>query len=297
MLIGQLAALGTALSFAFGSTLFTFAGRLIGSPLVNRARLLVALPIVMLIHLIATGDLLPLDADSERWFWLGLSGIIGLVLGDASLFQAFVMVGPRISMLVMALAPIIAAIMGWLFLGENLAGQEILGIAITLAGIVWVILERSSATETLPPRAYALGLLFAFGGAFGQAAGVVTSKLGLGGDFLALSGNLIRLSIATLTIWTFAALRFQVMSSFTKLRANPRAFMFLSGGAITGPVTGVWLSLIAVQLTPVGIASTLIAMTPIFLLPISRLVFKERITIRAILGTLVAFAGTALLFL
>jgi len=73
--------------------------------------------------------------------------------------------------------------------------------------------------------------------------------------------------------------------------------MFLSGGAITGPVTGVWLSLIAVQLTPVGIASTLIAMTPIFLLPISRLVFKERITIRAILGTLVAFAGTALLFL
>jgi len=297
MLIGQLAALGTALSFAFGSTLFTFAGRLIGSPLVNRARLLVALPIVMLIHLIATGDLLPLDADSERWFWLGLSGIIGLVLGDASLFQAFVMVGPRISMLVMALAPIIAAIMGWLFLGENLAGQEILGIAITLAGIVWVILERSSATETLTPRAYALGLLFAFGGAFGQAAGVVTSKLGLGGDFLALSGNLIRLSIATLTIWTFAALRFQVMSSFTKLRANPRAFMFLSGGAITGPVTGVWLSLIAVQLTPVGIASTLIAMTPIFLLPISRLVFKERITIRAILGTLVAFAGTALLFL
>jgi len=297
MLVGQLAALGTAVSFAFGSTLFTFAGRLVGSPLVNRARLLVALPIVMLIHLAATGDLMPLDASSERWFWLGLSGVIGLALGDASLFQAFVMVGPRISMLVMALAPILATIMGWVFLGETLAGQELLGIGVTVAGIAWVILERSSAAQTLTPRAYALGLLFAFGGAFGQAAGAVTSKIGLEGDFLALSGNLIRLSIATLTIWTFAALRFQVMGSFTKLRANPRAFIFVSGGAITGPVTGVWLSLIAFQLIPVGIASTLVAMTPIFLLPISRVIFNEQITLRAILGTLVAFAGTALLFL
>ena len=297
MLIGELAALGTAISFAFGSTMFTIAGRLVGSPLVNRARLLVALPMVMFIHLIATGDLLPLDAEGERWFWLGLSGIIGLVLGDASLFQAFVMVGPRISMLVMALAPIIATVMGWVLLDEVLGGQELLGIGITLAGIAWVILERNAASGTLTPRAYAIGILFAFGGATGQAAGLVTSKIGLEGDFLALSGNLIRLSIATLAIWLFTALRFQAMGSFNRLRENRQAFLLLSGGAITGPVTGVWLSLIAVQLAPVGIASTLIAMTPIFLLPISRIIFKETITPRMVLGTLVAFAGTALLFL
>jgi len=199
--------------------------------------------------------------------------------------------------LVMALAPIIATVMGWVLLDEVLGGQELLGIGITLAGIAWVILERNSASGTLTPRAYAIGILFAFGGATGQAAGLVTSKIGLEGDFLALSGNLIRLSIATLAIWLFTALRFQAMGSFNRLRENRQAFLLLSGGAITGPVTGVWLSLIAVQLAPVGIASTLIAMTPIFLLPISRMVFKESITPRMILGTLVAFAGTALLFL
>jgi drug/metabolite transporter (DMT)-like permease len=298
MLIGELAALGTAISFSFGSVLFTFAGRRLGSPLVNRVRLLVALLMIMLMHLIATGQLLPLNAAPERWFWLGLSGLIGFVLGDAALFQGFVMVGPRLSMLMMALAPVIATVLGWAFLGEILSEIELLGIALTVSGIIWVVLERSPTQQAdIPTRTFLIGLMFAFGGAVGQATGLVTSSIGLRGDFLALSGNVIRLSTATLAIWTFTALQFRVLSSFHSLRSDLNAVTMLIGGSLTGPVIGVWLSLIAVQLAPVGIASTIMSLTPTFLLPISYVVFHEQITQRIVLGTVIAFAGTALLFL
>jgi drug/metabolite transporter (DMT)-like permease len=298
MLIGELAALGTAISFSFGSVLFTFAGRRFGSPLVNRMRLLVALVMIILMHLVATGQLLPLDAAPEHWFWLGISGLIGFVLGDALLFQGFVMIGPRLSMLMMALAPVIATVLGWIFLDEILSEIELLGIALTVGGIMWVVLERSPTQKAdMPARMFLIGLLFAFGGAVGQAAGLVTSSIGLRDDFLALSGNVIRLSIATLAIWTFTAFQFRVPQSFTTLRSDLRATAMLVGASLTGPVIGVWLSLIAVQLAPVGIASTIMSLTPIFLIPISYVVFHEQITRRMVVGTIIAFAGTALLFL
>lgn len=304
---GEIAALITAISFAFGSTLFTFAGRKLGSPIVNRTRLIVAFIVIILIHQLTFGRLMPFDAGIEPWFWLSLSGVVGLALGDASLFQAFVMVGPRISMLMMALAPVLSVIMAWIFLGENLNPQQLVGIILTVVGIGWVVLERpsrkarmvssGSSIAVTSTRDYLIGLLFGFGGAMGQAGGLVLSKIGLAGDFPALSANAIRLLAALLCIWGYAAIRRQIMPGLKALREQPRAFAMISVAALIGPVMGVWLSLIAVQRTPVGIASTLIALTPVFLLPIGAIVFRERITMQAVIGTLIAFGGTALLFL
>jgi drug/metabolite transporter (DMT)-like permease len=298
--VGELAALGTSLCFSFGSTLFTLSGRAIGSPLVNRTRLLVSMLLVMLLHLLSYGQLAPLDAAPERWFWLGLSGFVGLVLGDTFLLQAFVLIGPRLSMLMMALAPVIGALLAWVFLGESLAPLEILGIAITLGGIMLVIAERNhsgSSVQVTDQRQYIIGLLCGLGGAVGQAGGLVLSKLGLGGDFPALSGNLIRLVVATAIIWVIAIFSRQLFNSYRILRENPRAFVLLTGGSILGPVVGVWLSLVAVQNTNIGVASTLSSLMPIFLIPISYFMFKERATRQAVIGTVVAIVGMVLLFL
>jgi drug/metabolite transporter (DMT)-like permease len=298
--VGELAALGTSLCFSFGSTLFTLSGRAIGSPLVNRTRLLVSMLLVMLLHLLLYGQLAPLDAAPERWFWLGLSGFVGLVLGDTFLLQAFVLIGPRLSMLMMALAPVIGAILAWVFLGETLEPLEVLGIAITLGGIMMVIAERNhsgSSVQVTDQRQYIIGLLCGLGGAVGQAGGLVLSKMGLGGDFPALSGNLIRLLVATAIIWVIAVFNRQLFKSYHALRANPRAFVLLTGGSILGPVVGVWLSLVAVQNTNIGVASTLSSLMPVFLIPISYVMFKERATRQAVIGTLVAIVGMVLLFL
>jgi len=296
--VGELAALGTSLCFSFGSLMFTISSRQVGSPLVNRTRLLIAALMVMLLHLFTFGQLIPVGAGQEHWFWLGISGFVGFALGDAFLFQAFVMIGPRLSMLMMALAPVLSAVMAWLFLGETLGWVAILGISITLAGIVVVIAERRAVSESEPidRRRYLIGLLCGFGGALGQAGGLILSKLGLEGGFPALSGNLIRLLAAVVLIWVLAIFNRQVVSSYRALRANPRAVMFMTGGAILGPVLGVWLSLVAVQNTNVGVASTLSSLTPIFLIPISYFIFGERATRQAILGTIIAFVGMVVLF-
>ncbi len=300
--IGELAALGTSLCFSFGSTFFTFSGRMLGSVIVNRSRLVMAVLMVMLMHLLLYGQLIPLDAGADRWIWLGLSGVVGLVLGDTFLLQAFVLIGPRLSMLMMALSPVLGAVLAWVFLGETLAAQELLGIGVTLAGILVVISERradaSAAAEAKPTdnRSYMIGLLCGLGGAAGQAGGLVLSKFGLGGDFPALSANLMRLLAAMVVVWIIALVNRQLVSTVQTLRQNPRAFMLVLGGTVLGPVLGVWLSLIAVQNTSVGVASTLSSLMPIFLIPISYFMFKERVTKQAVIGTVIAFVGMVLLF-
>ena len=307
-LIGELAALTTSLLFSTTSTFFTLAGRQVGSLVVNRSRLILATLWLSLAHLALYQTLLPTGAAPIRWFWLSLSGVIGLVLGDAFLFQAFLWIGPRLSMLMMSLAPVIAALGAWLLLGEQLRLGQVVGILITISGIVWVLRDRPRPA-IVPPGAptggapagaqsYRLrGILFGLGAATGQALGLVTAKLGLAGNFPALSGTLIRMIAATLVLWVVTLLIGQARATFRILAANGQANLFLLAGSLTGPFLGVTLSLVAVQNTEVGVASTLMALPPVFLLPISRLVFGEKFGISAVLGTLVAMAGVAFLFL
>jgi len=302
--IGEFAALGTALCWSMNSIFFTQAGRMVGSPIVNRTRLLIALLIIMVVHTVALGSPLPFDAEGWRWGWLALSGVIGFIIGDALLFQAFVMIGPRLSMLLMDLAPVMSTLLGWVILDEILAFGELFGIALAVGGVVWVITDRKGNTTAINPKAldsnpryYLIGVLFGFGGAVGQATGLIASKLGVEGDFNALSGNTIRLLVSTAGIWLIAALNRDIHTNFVKLREQPKALQGITLGAFFGPFLGVSLSLLAVQHTDVGIASTLMGLTPIILIPIGVIFFKETVGIRAILGTLLAVLGTALIFL
>ena len=298
-LSGEIAALLTSLMFSGTSTFFTLAGRRVGSLVLNRLRLLVAFVLLSVTHWLVMGSPLPLTAEPARWFWLAISGVVGLVIGDAFLFQAFIWIGPRLSMLLMSLAPIIAALLAWLFFGETLSLAQLAGVAVTLSGVAWVVLERNGKPrpEGLDAASYARGILFGLGGATGQAVGLVTAKLGAGGDFSALSGTLIRMLSAMVLLWAITFIQRQAGATFRQLAARPQALVFILAGAFTGPFIGVTLSLVAVQRTEVGIASTLMALPPVFLLPISYLVFKERYGWQAIIGTLVALIGVGMLFL
>ncbi len=300
--LGELAAIGTSICFSFSSLMFTFAGRAVGAPLTNRARLFFAALFVIILHWLSFGQLLPLDAAPERWLWLGVSGLIGFAFGDACLFQAFVLVGPRLSMLVMAFAPALSVLLAWVFLGETLTLSDVLIIAIVIGGIAWVVAERpkGAAERALTPgdtRQHLIGLLWALGGAVGQAVGVIFSKIGLVGDFPALSGTLIRLLCAFAVVWLISIVRGGLPASVRTLREHPRALRILALASLTGPVVGVWLTLYAVQRAPVGIASTLSSLAPIFLLPISYLLVGERFSRRAVFGTGLVIAASALLFL
>jgi drug/metabolite transporter (DMT)-like permease len=296
--IGELAALGTSLCWTATSTFFAFASRKVGSLVLNRVRLVLAVIVLLIAHPLLRVSL-PLQAGSERWFWLGLSGIVGLTLGDLFLFQSFIFVGPRLGMLMMSLAPVIAGVTAWFFLAESLGAVQILGIAVTLGGVAWVVLEggnRQPEGQQIHKN-YWKGILFGVGAAAGQALGLILAKKGLSGEFPPLSATLMRMLAATAAMWVFTFLQGQACATVQRLLQERRAFPYIMAGVLTGPTLGVTLSLLAVQHSPVGVASTLMALPPVFLLPVGYFVFQERFSLGAVLGTLIAITGVGLLFL
>lgn len=296
-LLGILAALATSVVWAATSVAFTFATLRAGPMAVNRVRLVMAVAWLVLAHL-ALGIALPWGAEGRRWLLLGASGIVGLVVGDGCLFQAFLWIGPRLAMLLLSTAPAMAGLGAWWLLGEGLSPTQFLGILVTLGGVAWVVLARQEGSgRGTSGRHYALGILCGLGGAAGQAAGLLLAKMGAADAFPALSVTLMRMTAATLVIWLHTALRGQIRETLDRFGTDRPAWAYTLTGSVFGPFVGVTLSIIAIQNVAVGIASTLMALPPVFLLPLAALVFKERIGWQAVFGTAVATLGVALLCL
>ena len=296
--LGELAALGTATMWAFSSIAFTLGGQRVGSVVVNRTRLVAAVLLLAVTHWLLIGRPFPWDAGLQRFAWLCASGFVGLVIGDSLLFQCYVLIGARIGVLLMSLSPIFGTLLAWIALGETLTLPELAAMALALAGVTWVVLERGrSGAPGKAGGAYTRGILFGLGAALCQSAGLVIAKPGLAGDFPALSATLIRMTTGLVVMWLLAAFTGEAGRTIRRVRADRRAALAISVGAFVGPFLGVWLSLIAVQSARVGIASTLMAMTPVISLPLVPLIFKERVSLRAVLGTLVAMVGVALMIL
>jgi drug/metabolite transporter (DMT)-like permease len=293
--LGALAALLTALVWSFTAIFFTLASDRVGALSVNRTRLLFAVTLLGSVHWAVYGSPLP-DATGIHWFWLGLSGVVGLALGDTFLFQALVDLGPRKAMLVMSSWPIVSALMAFFLLGESLGLRELGGIFLTVSGIAWVVAERGGKDGAEPARRERLGrgTLCGIGGAVCQAAGLVAAKQGLTGGLPALSGTLIRMLAATAAIWAITLVMGGVRENFAKF-SDRKALLFTICGSVTGPFIGVWMSLFAVGHAKVAVASALMALVPVLLLPEMRLLFGERISPRAAFGTLASFIGVLVL--
>ncbi len=293
-LFGETAALGTALCWSFGSVCFTIASRRIGHNVVNRFRLIFALILLVSVHSVLYGSLINPDTTGYHWFWFGISGFVGFVIGDRMLFKSFVLVGPRLGMLMMCTVPIFGIMIAWFMFNESLTVLDLLAIVITLTGVSWVVLQRQAHNH--PKDHYILGLLLGIGAAFCQALGLILSKKGLTNNFSALSGNILRVLVASILIWIMPLAKGELFNNVHLLKSK-KTVLTLLGGSFLGPFLGVWLSLLAVQYAYVGIASTLMALPPVLLIPLSHFVFKEKITLHSVLGTIVALCGVALIFL
>lgn len=293
--LGELAALGTALCWTATSVSFELAGRKIGSLSVNLIRLVMAFFLIGIFTLFTRGMFLPLDASTDTWLWLSLSGLIGFVIGDLFLFQAFVEVGARISMLIMASSPPITAILGFIIMGEVLSVQEIIGMLITISGIATVILVRKSGNKKLELAHPIKGLTYALLGSLGQSLGLILSKKGMG-NYNAFAATQIRI--------IFAIIGFSIVFTFLKKWPNIKtaikntdAMKKVSIGAFFGPFLGVSLSLIAIQFTTAGVASTLMGIVPVLIIAPSVIIFKEKISPKEIIGAIIAVVGVSLLFI
>ena len=292
--IGEFAALGTALCWTITALSFESAGKRIGSLTVNLTRLGMATLLFALYGWIARGLVLPIDVAPAAWGWLVLSGLVGFVIGDLLLFQAFVEIGARISMLVFASVPPLTAIMARFALGERLDAMGIGGMVLTVAGIVLVVLRHPSVAA--PGRNISIkGVLLAFGGALGQAGGLILGRIGAGVTLDPFAATQIRAlaGLAGFAIIFTIARRWKLLGR--ALRNKP-AMSRVATGAVFGPFLGVSMGLFAAQHTSAGIAATIMALVPVLIIVPSIIVFKERVSVREVVGAFIAVAGVALLF-
>lgn len=293
--VGLTAALATAVSWAFSALLFTSSSRRIGAFSTNNWRVLFGTAMLLCAHLAAFGRAVP-DATIQQWGLLVGSGVIGVVIGDSFLLQAYVDIGPRLGLLLFNVSPFITALIAWPILDEKLKGFAWLGIAITLAGTLWVVAEKNPGGERRRPRHYARGIAFAALAALGQSVGFIIAKpalVGVGGVD-PLSATLIRVSAAVVGLWGISLARGKLPRVLQDFRNRP-AMLYLVGGAIAGPSVGIWLSLLALKLIPAGIAATLMATMPVAILPLVMLFYKERVSWRAAIGAAITVLGVALL--
>ena len=297
--MGEIASLLTSVCWVLSMMSFSASGERVGSRVVNRVRLIFGLILLGTVNLILFKEFIPLSAGLDRWGWLGLSGMVGLVIGDAFLFQALLWIGARRSLLIMSAAPVLNTLIAWVFLGESLTPIALLGITITIAGIFVVISEKSGEEDHYEQdkKHFRMGLLFAILALVGQSSGMIFAKLGVYGGFPALTGTLMRVVVSAIVMWGMALFTRQIKPSFDALKSDRKALGFIALGALTGPFLGIWFSLIGLQNTDVGIASTLQSLSPVLVLPVSIFIYKEKISSRAIFGTVVAMVGVAFIFI
>ncbi len=258
--------------------------------------LIFSLILLLPIHQAMHGELFPFAASPQRWLLLGMSSLSGFVISALLLLRAFQYIGPRLTLLIGSTSPIYATFMAWLFLSQGLPTYALIGIALVISGVFWVVSEDAVGAFSGKRAEYHKGLATAFGAAIAQGASFVLMSEGVADDYPAMSASVIRTVVALILLWIFIGIRGKLRYNLDLISTEPRALALIVLASLAGPVFGATLVLLSLQFTSVGISSTLTGTTPIFMIPISFAVFGERITFRACIGTLVAIAGVALLF-
>jgi drug/metabolite transporter (DMT)-like permease len=294
--LGELAAVATAMLWTLSALAWTYSGRYMGALAVSFLRLPIAGVMLMIYGYLSRGLWFPTDASAHTWLLLGASGITGFVVCDLCLIKAFLLIGPRVSLLIFSLAPPMSALLASVSISDSLGARQWLAMAVTLAGVVWVVLEQPTHDDH--PRSRPLwgrGVALAILAAATHALGYVFSKEGIGG-YDAGAATLIRATVATVgyvIVVTLSGNWPEMLAAARQLRAMG----VLTIGAAIGPFAGVVFSMIALRNAPTGVVATIIATMPVLILPFSIFIHHEKVSPRAAFGAVVAVAGVAMLML
>lgn len=324
---GEFAGLATSALWVVSSLAFAAAGRRMGATRLNLLRSLLAAALLLVLHGFLKGNPWPTIGADRTWY-LAISGLLGLAIGDQFLFAGYVLVGARTTTLLMTLAPTVAASLSWIVFGQTMSLQAIVGMIITLLGVLWVAAERPHATSSITPAQQMKGVWFGAGAALCQGVGMVLASNGLRGDIDAISAQTVRMSAGAVGIIVIAFVVSRMnqaarnvaqtknarsssdisvdAQSLTASKIIPlhvkradaphsKAIIAMVIGTFTGPILGVWCSLYALQKLEVGIATTLMSLVPVMILPVTRITEGRWPSARAILGALIAVAGVAVL--
>ncbi|MDX2239168.1 MAG: DMT family transporter [Leptolyngbyaceae cyanobacterium bins.302] len=290
---GELAALSASMIWAVASIVYTGVGKTLSPLVLNLVKGLIAI-VLLVVTLLLTGQLFPSVHPNQVGLLL-FSGALGIGLGDTAYFEALNCLGPRRSLVMESLAPPIAALLAFIFLGEKLLPQAWFGIVLTVLGVTWVVLERTSTIPDFHPHPRR-GMLCGLFAAIAQAGGSVLSRAALAGtDVSPLWSTFIRLGAGFLLLFVWLLLQPDRQQGLKPLQSW-RFLAVIAGTAFASTYLGIWLQQVSLKYAATGIAQALGATSPIFVIPIAAIALKERVGFQAILGALVALGGVGLLF-
>ena len=306
--IGELISIGVAFSWTATALLSEYGSKRLGNLTLNVLRMALALVFSLVLFGVVTGSPLPIAVPLDACGWMLLSGLVGYVIGDFCLFQCYIIIGSRYGQLFMTLAPLSAALMAWVTLGQQMTAMSIVAMLVTLLGIGISVLgrgEHHKVSLKLPLH----GVLYAIGAAMCQGIGLVLSKIGMDHYNLTalaetgvpewmipFSANFYR-CVAGIIGFTLLLYVREGIAPLREALHDRKGLTVATATTVFGPFVGVGFSLMAVQFTAAGIASTLMAMTPIIILLPSYWLFHEKITWRAFLGAVISVVGVSLFFL
>jgi drug/metabolite transporter (DMT)-like permease len=305
--LGGLAGLTTALLWAFSGLAWGVASKKVHSLSVAAIRLVLAGAMVVPIHWIAFGRPWPTNLAWEPLLFLIGSGIMGMAAGDVFYFRGIAILGPRLAMLLSALCPIVTTAVAWVAAKETLGPRAIAGSVMNVAGVAWVVSEPQGANSWRGQREhFKKGVLFLLVSVAFASVSSVLSREGMRPTVRLfgegpppppsdpLQATLIRIAVATVATWALLPLVGRLRPTI-KAIVGRKAMLVILAGTIVGPLVGVWTSMATFKYGPSGIASSLINTSPIFMIPLSSLAFKEKHSFRSLVGTLLAMGGMFLL--
>lgn len=307
--LGEIISIGVAFSWTITALLSEYVSKRVGSVALNLWRMLFALVMAAVLFAVVLGSPLPISGSLQAYGWMMLSGFVGYVLADFCLMQCYIVIGSRYGQLFMTLSPLAAAFTAWVLLGQELAPISVLAILVTLSGIVISILgrgEKHRFSLKLPAR----GVVYASLAAIGQGIGLVLSKVGLNhyeasvpadvlnqnAWLLPFCANFFRCVAGVIGFGLLALLRGE-LSRFRDAAHDRKAIVATVATTIFGPFVGVGFSLMAVQYCEAGVASTLMALSPIIIIVPAHYIYHQPITWKGVFGALVSMAGVTLFFL
>ncbi len=290
---GELAAVAVAFFWTITALSFEVATKRIGSLAVNITRLVFAMVFLSIFMWIYRGLPFPTDASPHAWLWLSLSGLVGFVFGDYFLFHSYRLISSRIAMLIMTFVPPVTAFLGWIVLGEMMTTQHLIGMTLTVSGIALTIFAKPNG-QKIQLKYPMKGLLYAFFGVLGQAGGLVLSKYGMM-DYSPFASTQIRIIAGAVGFGLIIAFTGKTMFVINALK-NKTALAGITIGSFFGPFLGVSFSLLAIQNTSTGIASTIMALVPILIIPPAAILFKQRVTLLDYIGAVISVGGVVMFF-
>lgn len=303
---GELLALATMVSWTACALFGEVASKRMETLPFNVVRMTFCVVLLGIFLWIFTGNPYPTDADKKTWFWLAMSGFVGYVLGDFCLYNSYNLIGARYGQLLMTLAPPAASLTGWIMLGEKMSMLSLLGMTISIMGIIIVIhrpKKESEKTQKISPK----GILYGIGAGIGQGVGLVLSSKGLHCYSEAIEGSEISINIMSFegtfiraimgligfSIWTFFKYG---IKKFIVSATQTHGLPYTLAATITGPFIGVGMSLMATQYTSTGIAQTIMSLTPVFIILPTYIIYHQQVTLKEIFGAIIAVSGVTLFF-